>query len=175
VRSEGAAPNDHSWATDAICHYTFPGTRFTDGPTVTVTWYDGSQRPPADIQALAMDGTKDNDKLPDQGSIFRGTHGVMVLPHVGMARLLGDAKGYHIAEVPGESHWHQFINAARGEGQTSANFDYAGPLTEAVLLGSVASRFPHQTLEWNAAKLQFTKVTDANQYVRREYRQGWQI
>ena len=105
-----------------------------------------------------MDSDDKNDKLPDQGSIFRGTHGVIVLPHIGMPRLLGDAKGHPVEEVKGEDHWHQFINAARGEGKTTANFDYAGPLTEAVLLGSVASRFPQQTLEWNAAALKFTNV-----------------
>ena len=67
------------------------------------------------------------------------------------------------------------MNAARGEGKTTANFDYAGPLTEAVLLGSVASRFPQQTLEWNASGLKFTNVEAANQYVRRAYRAGWEI
>ncbi|HSI12135.1 MAG TPA: Gfo/Idh/MocA family oxidoreductase [Chthoniobacter sp.] len=179
VRSEGAAPNEHSWATDAICHYIFPGTAFTDGKTVAVTWYDGKQRPPAEIQALAIDpdvdaNDKDN-KLPDQGSIFIGTNGVMVLPHIGMPRLRREAKGHTYEKVAGEDHWHQFINAARGEGKTTANFDYAGPLTEAVLLGSVASHFPHQELKWDAAALKFTDVEAANQFVRRPYRQGWEI
>ena len=77
--------------------------------------------------------------------------------------------------MAGEDHWHQFIDAARGEGKTTANFDYAGPLTEAVLLGSVASRFPQQTLDWDAAALKFTNVAEANQYVRRDYRRGWEI
>jgi hypothetical protein len=179
VRSEGAAPNEHSWATNAICHYLFPGTAFSEGKTVAVTWYDGNQRPPAEIQALAVDPDKDADakdnKLPDQGSIFLGTNGVMVLPHIGMPRLLGEAKGHPIEAVPGENHWFQFINAALGEGKTNANFDYAGPLTEAVLLGSVASRFPQQTLEWDAAALQFTNVEGSNQFVRRDYRAGWEI
>jgi predicted dehydrogenase len=179
VRSEGAAPNEHSWATDAICRYVFPGTAFTDGKTVAVTWYDGKQRPPADIQALAIDTAADasdkDNKLPDQGSIFIGTDGVMVLPHVGMPRLRREAKGRAIQKVAGEDHWHQFINAARGEGKPTANFDYAGPLTEAVLLGSVASHFPQQELKWDAAALKFTNVDAANQYVRRAYRKGWEI
>ena len=51
----------------------------------------------------------------------------------------------------------------------------AGPLTETVLLGSVASRFPKTTLNWDAAKLRFTNVKEANQYVRRKYRKGWDI
>ena len=76
--------------------------------------------------------------------------------------------------VPGSDHWQQFIDAVRGEGKTSANFDYAGPLTESVLLGSVASRFPQQELKWDAAALKFTNVEAANQYVRRPYRAGWE-
>ena len=56
----------------------------------------------------------------------------------------------------------------------SANFDYSGPLTEAVLLGSVAVRFPQTTLQWNAAKLQFDNESAANQFVRRGYRKGWE-
>ncbi len=179
VRSEGAAPNGHSWATDAICHYVFPGTPFTEGKTVAVTWYDGKQRPPAAILTLAVDKDGDpNDKankVPDQGSIFLGTEGVMVLPHVGQPRLLGaKVKDRTIETVAGESHWFQFIDAALGKGKTSAGFDYAGPLTEAVLLGSVASRFPQQDLKWDAAALKFTNVETANQFVRRSYRQGWE-
>ena len=167
VRSEGAAPNDHSWAIDATIRYVFPGTAYTEGKTVAVTWYDGSKRPPAEIQALAIDPANDKDKLPDQGSIFIGTKGVMVLPHVGKPRLLGEAKDVQFEMVPGDDHWKQFVNAVQGNGKASANFDYAGPLTEAVLLGSVASRFPKTTLEWDAAALKFGNVAEANQYVRR--------
>ena len=175
VRSEGAAPNAHSWATDAIIHYVFPGTAFTEGTTVPIAWYDGKQRPPAEIQQLAKGAGDEKDKLPDQGSIFLGTQGVMVLPHVGMPRLVGDAvKDAPVTKVAGEDHWQQFVKAVLGEGRTGANFDYAGPLTESVLLGSVATRFPQQTLAWDAAGLKFTNVAEANRYVRRAYRAGWE-
>ncbi len=178
VRSEGAAPNEHSWATDAIIHYLFPGTAYTEGKTVAVTWYDGKQRPPADIQALVIDEAEADGKkkkLADQGSIFIGTGGIMVLPHVAQPYLLGAAREYQIEKVTGDDHWQQFINAVKGEGKASANFDYAGPLTEAVLLGSVATRFPQTTLEWDAAALKFPKTPDADQYVRRAYRKGWEV
>lgn len=171
VRSEGAAPNDHSWATDAIIHYVFPGTEFTAFKRVNVTWYDGDQRPPAEIVALA------GGKIPDQGSVFLGTHGVMVLPHIARPKLLptADFADFKMPDVKGANHWHQFVDAILGKDKTQANFDYAGPLTEAVLLGSVASRFPKTTLEWNAKKLKFTNVKEANQYVRRDYRKGWEV
>ena len=180
VRSEGSAPNEHSWAFDAVIKYVFPGTAFTESETVAVTWYDGKQRPPVEVQTLAKvsraaAGDKRN-KLPGQGSIFIGTQGVMLLPHIGQPRLVGEAsEDSKIEEVQGEDHWRQFVEAALGNGKTSANFDYAGPLTESVLLGSVASRFSNTTLEWDARKLRFANVSEANQFVRRTYRKGWEV
>ena len=79
VRSEGAAPNEHSWATDAVIHYVFPGTQFTEGKTVNVTWYDGDQLPPVEIQNLVKPSVINPErpwKLTDQGSILIGTKGV---------------------------------------------------------------------------------------------------
>ncbi len=72
-------------------------------------------------------------------------------------------------------HWGQFVDAILGKGSTGAHFGYSGPLTEAVLLGSVASRFPKTTLQWDAAAMKFSNVPEANLYVRRPYRQGWQV
>jgi predicted dehydrogenase len=185
VRSEGPAPNEHSWAIDAIIHYTFPGTQFTADKLVSVAWYGGSQRPPQEIQdqAASTDAKGKDRKLPDQGSIFIGTEGIMVLPHVARPYLVGEKfKDHAIETVEGTDHWFQFVDAVRGRvGEdgtpvtTSANFDYSGPLTEAVLLGSVATRFPKQDLAWDAAALKFTKVDEANQFVRRAYRSGWEI
>jgi predicted dehydrogenase len=172
LRSEGPAPNEHSWAIDAVIHYIFPGTAYTEGSTVAVTWYDGDAHPPKEVQALLGDR-----KIPDQGSIFIGTKGVMVLPHVDKPILLpaADFKDYPVPQVSGNDHWAQFVDACLGKGHTAANFDYAGPLTESVLLGSVATRFPKTTLQWDSDALKFTNVTEANRYVRRKYRQGWEV
>ncbi len=172
VRSEGPAPNTHSWAMNALIRYVFPGTKYTEGKTVNVTWYDGDQRPPSEVQSLL--GQR---RMPDQGSIFIGTKGVLLLPHVDKPVLLpaGDFKDYPLPKVEDQNHWIQFVEACLGKGQTAANFDYSGPLTEAVLLGSVATRFPNTTLEWNAPALKFDNVADANQYLRRTYRKGWEV
>jgi len=172
VRSEGPAPNEHSWAIDAVIHYVFPGTTYTEGSTVKVTWYDGDAQPPKDVQALLGE-----HKMPEQGSIFIGTKGVMVLPHVDKPILLPTEqfKDHSLPQITGNDHWAQFVDACLGKGRTAANFDYAGPLTEAVLLGSVATRFPQTTLQWNAQKLKFTNPKEANHFVRRKYRQGWEI
>ncbi len=69
----------------------------------------------------------------------------------------------------------QFVEACRGNGKTSAPFAYSGPLTETVLLGCLATRFPKTTLEWDAAQLQVKNVEEANQHVRRRYRKGWEV
>ena len=52
IKSEGPAPDAWNWSINARIHYVFPGTKYTDGPTVPVTWYDGDARPPAEIRAL---------------------------------------------------------------------------------------------------------------------------
>lgn len=172
VRSEGPAPNEHSWAINAVIQYVFPGTMFTEGKTVNVTWYDGDQRPPADIQALAG-----GRRLPGQGSIMIGTKGIMILPHIGMPILLPEDqfKGFAMPQIEGVDHYHEFVDAVLGKTRTSTTFDYAGPLTEAVLLGPLATRFPKTTLEWEAKKLRFKNSKEATAFVRRKYRDGWKV
>ena len=180
VRSEGPMPNEHSWATDAVIHYVFPGTKFSEGKTVKVTWYDGDQLPPVEIQNLVKPAVINPErpwKLTDQGSILIGTKGVMLIPHIDRPKLfpVDQFVGFEKPKTERADHWHQFVDAILGKDKTQANFDYAGPLTEAVLLGSVATRFPKTTLEWNAKKLTFTNVKAANQFVRRPYRKGWEV
>jgi predicted dehydrogenase len=178
IRSDGPKPNEHSWATDAIIDYVFPGTAFTAGKTVRVVWYDGDQRPPQAVQDAAkiIKGDKQHG-LPDQGSIFLGTEGVMILPHIQQPRVVNNEGGdLKVEKVEGESHWHQFIEVVLGNRKkTDASWDYAGPLTEAVLLGSVATRFPKQTLAWDAAALKFTNADAANAFVKRTYRKGHEV
>ena len=175
VRSEGAAPNAWNWAMDSRIHYTFPGTPLTEGTTLPLTWYDGAQRPPAELVAMLKTDGKADD-LPGTGSIFVGTQGLLVLPHWAPALLYPDKAfdGVKFPAIPSGNHWAEFVSACQGQGATGASFDYAGPLTEAVLLGGVASRFPQTTLKWDSAKMRFDKP-EANHFVSRPYRAGWEI
>jgi len=171
IRSVGPAPNQWNWALNSEMHYIFPGTKFTAEKTLALTWYDGTAKPPAEVAALL-----EGKRLPETGSVFIGTDGVMVLPHYGRPQLYPQTKfkGFVIPDAGEASHWGQFVNACLGKDKTTASFAYAGPLTEAVLLGSVATRFPGQTLKWNARKLKFD-LAEANHFVRRDYRKGWPV
>lgn len=172
VSYDGKAPNATNWANDAQVLYVFPGNKFTDGKTVNVTWYDGDRRPPQSV----LDATKPN-ALPDQGSVFFGTKGIMILPHIAMPIIVGESKETTQARaaVDGGNHWHLFIDAVQGKGKTSAHFGYAGPLTEAILLGGVASRFPGVELKWDAKSLKFAHNDDATKLVKKTYRKGWEV
>lgn len=172
VRSEGPAPNAWNWASNARIHYTFPGTAYTAGATLPLTWYDGTQTPPREVQALIED-----EPWPAQGSLCIGTRGVMLLPHIGMPKLFPrkQFEGFRMPVVEGANHYTQFLEAVRGNDRTTAGFDYSGPLTETVLLGCVATHFPQTTLEWDAAGLRFKNLSEASAYLRRRYRSGWGV
>jgi predicted dehydrogenase len=173
IRSTGPTPNAENWANNAVVHFTFPQTPHTVGPVVPITWYDGDARPPQDVLTPYL-----GDKpIPDQGSLMIGEKGALLLPHVAQPQLLPEKNfpGFVRVLVEDDNHWHQFVEAVRGNGTTSTPFSYSGPLTESVLLGGVATHFKDQTLEWDAAKLAFKNVSDANRYIRRAYRQGWEV
>jgi predicted dehydrogenase len=172
VRSEGPQPVGPNWAINALIRYVFPGTRYTEGKTLNITWYDGDQRPAKEIQELASP-----HKLPGQGSLFIGTEGIMLLPHIAMPILLPEPRfaSYKMPKVEGTDHYHQFVDAVLGKATTSTSLDYSGPLTEAVLLGPVATHFPNTTLEWNARKLKFRNSPQATAQLRRRYRDGWKV
>ncbi len=172
IRSEmKEAPNDYNWSLNVHVKYTFPGTKYTTD-TLVLHWYNGEARPPQAVRALLQ-----GRGLNDQGSIYVGTEGVVYSPYIGMPILLPaeNFKDYKLPKQEGRNHYLQFVEACRGNGQTSAPFSYSGPLTETVLLGCLATRFPETTLEWNAAKLQVTNERRANQLVRRRYRNGWEV
>ena len=173
LRSEGPVPNKDNWGFDAKIHYIFPKTQYSEGTNLPVTWYDGSARPPKEVTDLLED-----KKLPSQGSVIIGTKGVMLIPHVGMPSLYPQKKftDHKMEVVQGTNHWHEFIDAVRGEGpEPSANFNYSGPLSETILLGGIATRFKNETLQWDAPTLSFKDNADATALVSRKYRKDWKV
>jgi hypothetical protein len=66
-----------------------------------------------------------------------------------------------------------FVDACLGGEKTESNFAQTGPMTEAILLGTVAVRMPGQRLDWNSKKLRVTNAKEANALLSRKYRTGW--
>jgi hypothetical protein len=100
-------------------------------------------------------------------------------PHGSTPQLFPTAKfqGTRMPKLEPRNHWFDFIDCCRkgGSEKPTANFDYAGPLTEAVLLGCLASPFSGETLQWDAAALKITNHEAANALVKRQYRPGWEV
>jgi hypothetical protein len=172
LRAEAPALNREVWSKWATVQYEFPGTALTAGKTLKLTWYDGQGKfPPR--EAL---GLPESYKLPGSGSVLIGEQGSLVIPHVAAPKLFPEEKfaASQVVMEPARNHYTSWADACRGVGETTSSFDYSGPLTETVLLGSVAIRNPGETLEWDAAGLRLTRPTAANALLTKRYREGWQ-
>jgi len=172
VTGAGPAPTAESWATRARVKVTYAGTEFTADKTVDIWWYDGGELPPDALREPL------GARFPAQGSIVVGTDGMIVLPH-GSADpfVLPESKMASLPniDITDRDHYAEFIDVVLGGGKEkcSANFDYAGPLTESVLIGNIAARFPGETLAFDAKALKFPAKPQANEYLTRAYRDGW--
>jgi predicted dehydrogenase len=162
-----------SWTDRAQVRYRFPATELTTGPSIKVTWYDavGVQPPRDQLGQVPADF-----KLPQAGSVLIGEKGSLVIPHVAEPKFfpVDKSASQELPEVAGVDHYVQFADACRGEGATTSAFDYSGPLTETVLLGTVAIRVPEQTLAWSSETLRFTNMPAADQWLSKPYRAGWE-
>ena len=172
VWSTGPVTNGETYPEWETIHYEFPGTAYCAGESVRMTWYDGGKKP---SESLLPGGTAKD--LPSNGCLFVGESGVLMCPHGGKPELWprGEFSNAKLMEVPGDDHYLQWTNACKGIGTTTSNFDYAGPLTETVLLGTIAVRYPNEKLEWDSARLKFSNKAAANEFVRKDYRPGWEV
>ena len=93
----------------------------------------------------------------------------------GAGPLVGPVLAAQFGYLPG-TIWIVFgVVLAGGRDRCSTDFSYSGPLTESVILGNVAARFPGETLEFDGRALAFPKKPEADQYLRRAYRRGWAL
>jgi predicted dehydrogenase len=167
----------------------FPGKN--GKPDVKMHWMDGGIIPerPEELGPDEMFGDRGGG-----GVLINGTKGKIMCGTYGMdPRLLPTSRTKEvnipqtIARVP-EGHYIQWINACiagYGRKEVSSPFEYAGPLTETILMGNLALRtwniktgktFPgRKKLIWDAVNMKITNFDEANQFVKREYRKGWEI
>jgi predicted dehydrogenase len=179
-----------TYPTWAMVHYEFPARG--EMPAVRLTWYEGHRDgkrvlPPEELQKKVKGIARGKNKekkaeLPGSGSLMVGDKGLLYSPddYGGQSFIV---RGDEVEQVHGDpqrlpkspGHHTEWIRAAKGGTPAMSNFDYAGMLTETVLLGNVAIRAQGKQLEWNGPELKIANVSEANQFLRREYRNGWSL
>lgn len=164
--------NDEVWPAQTTVKYKFPGTKYTAGNVLPITWYDGGLLPSTRGSHLPAD-----TGLPRSGSLFIGEEGSLVLPHIGPLRLYPEDKftKYEVKPAENLNHYHGWVDGCLSGKQPSDGFEYGGRLTEAVLLGNIGVRYRTETLKWDEDAMQITNNKEANQYLVRDYREGWEI
>jgi len=152
-----------------VSRWTFP--RRGDLPPVELTWYDGNKRPQLPKEVNPSGWSK--------GVVFVGADGMLLADYT-RHELHPEGKYADFQPPPQTiphsigSYHQEWIAACKGGSRPLCNFDYSGPLTETVLLGTVACR-TGQKLEWDAENLKVTNCPEANEYIQREYRKGWTL
>jgi predicted dehydrogenase len=174
VQSEGPSPMKETFPEWERIYYDFAGTKHTLGKNFQTIWYDGKKKPTAEEAGLPL-----RTKIPDNGVILVGEKASLMTKH-GSGHLPdfyvdGKKLTYPLQAPKGDDHYGQWVSAIRGDGTPSSNFDYSGPMTETVLLGTIACRFPGQTLRWDSGNLKFLNSAEANTLVKQTYRKGWEV
>jgi len=166
VEAETSGHNGDSYPSWSIIRYEFPARG--DRPALTLHWYDGDKRPPAEL----FDGRD----VSASGALVVGEHGSLYSPndYGGDPQFIGDVDVPEVQYEQSPGHFAEFARAIETGSPARSNFpDYAGPLTETVLLGNLAV-WTGGRVEWNAKTM--TAKTDSpgvERLIRKDYPDGW--
>jgi predicted dehydrogenase len=160
------------WPQQQHITWSFPGSAMTGGKPLTVEWFDGMQFPPDEIKKL-----EEANGYQGEAMMAIGTEGMLYLPLDGGPRLLPveKFKDYPRPKLEPRNHYHGFVDACCGGPPTLLPFQAAGPMTEAILLGTVAVREPATLLTWNSSDMTISSAPQAERHLRRHYRKGWEV
>ncbi len=189
------AQNPDACPPSSIIHLNYPRT---DGQGhIKVSWHDGGLLPARPEELLPEEAFGNWDG----GVLLVGTKGKLLLDCYGANPRLLPTKLMKEKTMPKETikrvtegHYLQWVNACRagyGNAQTSSPFEYAGPFTESILMGNLAIRswmiknpklkgwedkyLGRKKLLWDAKNMKVTNFDEANQFVKRDYREGWEL
>lgn len=169
---DSPARRKDTWPQSNHITWMFPGNDQTESSVLPVEWFDGEFYPPEEVRALFP-----GEKYPEEAAMLIGTEGALLIPHQAMPVLLPESKftAYTYPELEERNHYHHFVDACLGGPKTESHFAQTGPMTEAILLGTVAIRVPGEVLEWDAVNMKFPNQPEADKYIRRTYRKGWEL
>jgi predicted dehydrogenase len=177
---EETKPKNEMFPRSTIVRFQFPAREKM--PPLQLTWWDGGLMPPRPPGFEVGRRMGDNDGgillLGEKGAIMAGCYGESprLVPETAMRKYRKRPKRT-IPRIPDgpEGHEQDWIRACRGGQPATSNFDYSGPLSEMVLMGNLAVRFPDKQLLWNGEAMEITNDEDANAYVRRVYHNGFTL
>ncbi len=168
--------NNETYPDASIIHYQFPAR--LGMPPVEIVWYDGGLQP-ARPEELAPD-----EQMGQGGSgvIFEGTRGKLMCGTYGDYPTLLPTWKMKYFNMPPKvlpriegNHEQNWAAACKGGEPACSNFDYSGPLTETVVMGNLAIKYPNRKLEWDGENMRVTNFAQANDFVQMHYREGWKI
>jgi predicted dehydrogenase len=194
IEAENDPINPETYPGWAQITFQFPARG--DMPPVKFVWYEGKKNgkkvlPPADLvqKAVSIDtNPRHRGKLVDSGSILVGSKGILYSPDdYGAEFFLYPAKDFEgvnktrpeklpINGRNDEGMKAEWVRAIKANDPSIAysNFDFAAMLTETILLGNVAMRVGKK-LEWDGPNLKATNCSEADQFLKTEYRSGWTL
>ncbi len=153
--------------------WVFPGNALSGGEDYTVEWFDGEFWAPEEVRARYS-----VEDYPTESAMVVGTEGALLNPLGRSPLLLPEEKFKEVARPKFEerNHYHHFADACLGGAMCESHFGQSGPMTEAILLGTVAVRLPGvRGLEWSEAGMKLGGDPAAAFLLRRVYRKGWEV
>ena len=185
VETEGEPLHPETGPKWMIVRLQFP--RRGDQPPVKYTWYDGQKLPPQDLAKGVPLQDKEGKILVPNGNIIVGDKGTIVVTdeQTGNWKVYADGKVTDKKElkieptlprVPGDmgGHHGEWITACKGGPKSLGDFSYSGPFTETVLIGIVSFR-AGKKFDWDGPNMKAANCPEAGQYIKREYRKGWEV
>ncbi|MCA9188043.1 MAG: Gfo/Idh/MocA family oxidoreductase [Pirellulaceae bacterium] len=167
VQARTSGHNGDTYPGWSVIDFEFPARG--DRAALKMTWYDGGERPGTDILG--------DIKPADSGLMIIGSEGKLYSPNDYGAEydLIGveEPKDIEFNKSPG--HFNEFIMGIKGEYKPVSNFpDYAGPLTETILLGNLAV-WSGKRVNWDAQGLKAENAPELDKIIHREYRDGFSV
>ncbi|MBM3999358.1 MAG: Gfo/Idh/MocA family oxidoreductase [Planctomycetes bacterium] len=170
IWAEGPPPHAESGPIACKVHYEFRGAEHAL-PTIRMTWYEAGELPDRALFRAPADWPGSQN-----GVLFVGEKGNLFVGFPEMPELFPRETfaGVKLPEAEDHNHYTEWTDAILGKTKTSCPFSYSGPLSETVLLGNVAYRSGVK-LEWDSAALHATNAPDADRFIRRSYRAGYEV
>ena len=143
-------------------------------PALDLFWYDGGMKP-----RLPHEVEKHDITIPTEGILFVGDKGSIMAGFMGQEpRLFADGqnKPLRIGDAPSRNNrsLSTWLQAVKGSTPSPGNFIDAGPITDTVNLGTVALRAGKKVI-FDCENMKLTNAPEAEKYLYRQYRPGWQL